>query len=336
MRNTVPDDCLHVAVGVLTDRNGRVLLTRRPAGKELAGLWEFPGGKIQPGETPRAALARELDEELGIRVERARPLIRIDHHYPHRRVLLEVMQVTRARGRATGREGQRLRWAAPETLLEHDLLAANRAIVHAVRLPPLYGVTAAHRYGATDMLRRLDAALAAGLRLVQVREPQMDAAQLRAFARRVRESCARSGAWMLLNADPALALECGADGVHLSGARWRAMTARPLPAELWVAASVHDEAGLDTVRALGVDFAVLGPVCATATHPDADPLGWKRFARIVRAAGIPVYAIGGMTLGEEGRARRAGGQGIAAIRDLWEGDMARVHAIARAAARGGR
>jgi len=318
MPSTAPEGRLHVAVGVLTDRHGRVLLTRRPAGKELAGLWEFPGGKIAPGETPRAALAREFDEELGLRVERARPLIRIDHAYPHRRVLLEVMRVTRVRGRAHGREGQRLRWVAPGDLLQHDLLAANRAIVHAVRLPPVYGITAARRYGVEDMLRRLERALAGGLRMVQVREPQMDDGELADFAARVRRLCAPSGAWMLLNAAPEFARACGADGVHLSGTRWRALDARPLPERMWVAASAHSAAELRAVRALGVDFAVLGPVAATASHPQAPELGWRAFARLAADAGMPVYAIGGMAMTDVARARRAGAQGVAAIRGVWD------------------
>lgn len=126
---------LHVVAGVARDAAGRVLIGERPAGKHLAGGWEFPGGKLDPGETRLAALIREFDEELGLAVLAAHPLIRIRHDYPDRRVLLDVWSVTRFRGEASGRDGQALRWCAVEDLPEAGLLAADRPVVTALRLP---------------------------------------------------------------------------------------------------------------------------------------------------------------------------------------------------------
>src|SRR5690606_3740097 len=106
----------HVMAGVITDARGRVLLARRAPGRELAGLWEFPGGKVDPGETPDAALARELAEELGIEVEVGAPLIAVPHQAPSRLLRLDVRHIRAWRGKPKGCEGQALAWVQPEKL----------------------------------------------------------------------------------------------------------------------------------------------------------------------------------------------------------------------------
>ncbi|HUY83854.1 MAG TPA: 8-oxo-dGTP diphosphatase MutT, partial [Steroidobacteraceae bacterium] len=126
---------IHVVAGVLRDAAGRILLAQRPAGKHLAGDWEFPGGKLEAGETRLHGLYRELQEELGIMARNAHPLIRVRHRYPERRVLLDVWVVTRYRGVPVGRDGQRLRWCRSSALPRAELLAADRPVVAALRLP---------------------------------------------------------------------------------------------------------------------------------------------------------------------------------------------------------
>lgn len=103
----------------------------------MAGRWEFPGGKVESGEDPLAGLRRELAEELGVDVQDARPLIRLRHDYPDRRVLLDVWQVTAYAGEPQALEADALAWALPDELPRHDLLEADRAIVTALRLPRL-------------------------------------------------------------------------------------------------------------------------------------------------------------------------------------------------------
>jgi mutator protein MutT len=126
---------IQVAAAVLFDRRGRILIAQRPAGKHLAGSWEFPGGKIEPGETRTAALARELKEELGIMIEHPRPLLRLRHAYPYGEVLLDVWVVRRYRGEPRGLDGQALRWCSRRELPEAELLPADQPIVDALRLP---------------------------------------------------------------------------------------------------------------------------------------------------------------------------------------------------------
>lgn len=133
-------DALRVVAGALVDVHGRVLIAQRPEGRAFAGRWEFPGGKQHAHETPRDALHRELREELGIEVSRARPLIRVRHRYASeaRPVRIDCWLVERWRGEIEALDGQQLRWCEREELPAADILEADRAIVTALRLPATF------------------------------------------------------------------------------------------------------------------------------------------------------------------------------------------------------
>ena len=325
MRSTAPEivvagsGLVRVAAGTVFDTQGRVLISQRPAHKAYPHRWEFPGGKLHPGEDATTALARELDEELGIAVRATQPLIRIRFRYPQFEVDLDVHRVTAFDGTPRSCEGQALRYVAPEALPAEDLLEGNRAIVTALRLPSIYGITDTVRYGRADMLVRLERALAAGLRLVQVREPGMDLPELARFSAQVRVRCRPFGARCLLNADPQFAVDAGADGVHLNGRRLAQLRSRPLAGDLLVAASCHGDQELARAMRLGADFVVLSPVLRSASHPKRTPLGWDQFNRLSAHCSLPVYALGGMTADCLARARMQGAQGVAMIRGLWDG-----------------
>ena len=123
---------LHVLVGLIGDAQGRWLVNQRRPGTDLAGFWEFPGGKRHADETPFAALRRELDEELGIDVLAAEPWLRLEHDYPDKKVLLDVWRVLDFRGEVRAREGQALDWVAPPRLAALPLLPADLPIVAAL------------------------------------------------------------------------------------------------------------------------------------------------------------------------------------------------------------
>lgn len=129
------ESVLHVLAGALIDGAGRVLLAERPAGKQLAGYWEFPGGKREPSETPLAALARELDEELGITLIDAAPLIEVPWRYQERALLLDAWRVTRWRGEPVSCEGQRLQWCLPDAVDPTILAPADRVILQVLCRP---------------------------------------------------------------------------------------------------------------------------------------------------------------------------------------------------------
>jgi 8-oxo-dGTP diphosphatase len=154
------------------------------------------------------------------------------------------------------------------------------------------------------------------LRLVQVREKTMPREQYAALARRVVDLARPHDAIVLVNGDEAVAREAGARGVHLPSAELTVRSARP--DFEWVGASIHSEEDLRRAEALGADFAVLGPVRPTASHPGAAPIGWNGFARIARDASLPVFALGGLVRSDLDPAREHGAHGIAMIRGAWE------------------
>ena len=314
--NIVPETILVVA-GVLRDEEGRVLLARRHPSSHQGGLWEFPGGKVEPGEGAEQALQRELQEELGVEPLRSRPLIRVAHDYGDRRVVLDTWLVERWRGHPRGREGQPLEWAGPAALEDYPMPPADRPIVTALRLPSVYVITPPEVEGEAHFLCQLEATLRAGAKLVQLRVPGMDPSAWKALARRVRVLCEERGARLVVNAAPEAALEVGAHGVHLNGRRLMAMESLETCNGLLVSASCHNVEELLRAQSLGVDFAVLSPVLPTGSHPGARPMGWEAFARMVAEVSLPVYALGGMTPELVERAWRAGGQGVAGISGFW-------------------
>lgn len=312
------DAPLHVLAGVLCDRQGRVLLAERPAGKHLAGLWEFPGGKREPGETPLAALARELKEELGITLVEAAPLIRVPWRYRERGLLLDAWCVTQWRGEPRSLEGQGLQWCLPSQVDPAMLAPADRAILQVLRLPPHYPITPAEVLSqeCDAWFERIVRAMASGERLLQLRLPRWSREAVRELAAALLPTARECGAQLLLNADIEGALALGV-GVHLTGAQLAVLDARPLPLPQTIGASCHDAAQLAKAVQLGVDFATLSPVLATASHPKAPPLGWARFEALVETAAMPVYALGGMASAQLPQARAAGAQGVAGISGFW-------------------
>jgi 8-oxo-dGTP diphosphatase len=313
---TSETDMQHVVAAVIVDRSHRILLAKRRLDRHQGGLWEFPGGKVERGEEPRAALVRELQEELGIVVQDARPLIKLRHDYPDKPVLLDVWRVSSFMGKPHGREGQPIEWVSPQDLPYREFPAANRPIVTAARLPSVYLVTPEPRDTA-EFLSRLEVLLEAGVSLVQLRAKTLEPAAYFKLARQVVSLCAGAGARLLLNAPPARAEELSAAGVHLSSAGLMALTERPVSREQWVAASCHSAEELDHACRIGVDFVVVAPILATATHPEARPLGWRSLRCLTERATVPVYSLGGMTLKDVATAWDHGCQGIASISALW-------------------
>ena len=310
-RSTKP---IHVVAGVMVDARGRVLLARRTEGRDLAGLWEFPGGKVDPGETPRQALARELEEELGIHVQSAEPLIAVPQQYRDKRILLDVYRVRYA-GKPSDREQQALAWSPPEKLCTYPMPPADRPVVAALTQPAHYLVTPdLGERGA--FLAALARALEAGVRRIQLRVPSLAGAELEALAIAVKQRCDPAGAQLLVNGDIALAARIGC-GVHLRSAQLAGLSERPLPAQLPVAASCHDAGELARAQEIGADFAVLGPIARTPGHGTRTPMGWRGFAQLREHVSMPLYGLGGLGRADLALARGHGAQGIAAIRGLW-------------------
>lgn len=309
---------VHVVAGVLRDAHGRVLLAQRPTGKHLAGLWEFPGGKVEPGEQRYAALQRELHEEIGVVVNAARPLISVRHHYPDKSVWLDVWDVEQFAGEPRGRENQPLQWLAADQLSSVSMPDADVPIVRALRLPEHYAITP-EPISDAQFLADVARLLEQGVKLIQLRAKHYPLPQWREMARRAATLAHQAGAQVLINTYADWVNDVGADGVHLTAAQLMQTAARPLPASTWVAASCHNAAELAHAGRIGADFAVLSPVCATRSHPDATPLGWAQFEELLRAVNMPVYALGGVERRDTSRAREYGARGIAGISAFFTG-----------------
>ncbi len=129
---TAPEGWIPVAVGIARDTMGQLLVSQRPACKAYPGKWEFPGGKLEPGESVFKALVREFREELGLEIIRAEPAFVVRHRYPDRSVELNVWRVIDCRGEATGREGQVVCWVPPRELAGLDFLEGNQTIVERI------------------------------------------------------------------------------------------------------------------------------------------------------------------------------------------------------------
>ncbi|CAM3591892.1 Nudix family hydrolase [Bordetella sputigena] len=318
------EQILDVAAGLILRPDGKLLLGQRPEGKPWAGWWELPGGKLEPGESVLQALARELDEELGIQVTAATRWVTYVHAYPHTTVRLAFCRVTGWLGEPRGLENQRLEWVDPAHAQSvGQLLPATLPPLRWLRLPDTYGISnIGAPEGLPGFLARLRHALMRGVRLVQFREPGWadgpSSTSLHHALQEILRECRQAGARVLVNSAHPQAWWEEADGVHLRAADAAALAQRPLPRDgYWVGVSVHDAAQMARARALDADFAVVGPVAETASHPGQAGLGWQAFMDINKDAGLPAYAIGGQGPDTMAAALEHGAHGIAAIRGVF-------------------
>lgn len=329
---------IDVAAGLIIRPDGSLLLAERPAGKPWAGWWELPGGKIEPGESTLQALARELKEELDIEVTRATPWVTYIHDYPKTTVRLAFCRVTEWKGEPAGIEGQRLAWTVPgEACGVAPLLPATEPPLRWIQLPTRYLVTGIGNAAKLDgFLQALTQALENGIRLVQFREPQWMAessADTYAAFKQVLQRCHQYGARCLVNSCHPESWWAQADGVQLRAADAHAMAAAlesasalvPSAPEITlmkqkipglVAVSAHTASDLKAARMLNADFAVLGHVLDTPSHPGVPGMGWSNFAALAATAGLPVFAIGGQSKATLDAAEHHGAHGIAGIRNV--------------------
>ena len=315
----------HVAAAILQRNNTagqtEFLLASRPQGKPWAGWWEFPGGKIEAGESAEHALIRELQEELGITPRHIQPWLTRTYDYPAthdsaaKTVKLHFFFVTAWQGALLSLENQQLSWQNPQNITVSPILPANAPIIKALALPPIYAISNMAEMGESVYLTALQAALNKGLRLIQVREKQLDLLALEKFATAVIALAKPFGAKVLINEHIELAQQLGADGVHLPSPVL--MRLNDKPANMLVAASCHHLAELQQAEKLGLDFAVLSPVLPTLSHAGAPTLGWDEFRSMLTGLETPIYALGGMSPDCLALALQAGARGIAMQRAAW-------------------
>lgn len=315
-----PNNIVDVAVGIVTNSDGKVLLGQRPAGKDYAGWWEFPGGKLEAGESVHEALARELSEELDLQINQSTPWLVREHVYEHAHVRLHFRRVIDFDRVPRSQEGQAFTWCDPANVLVEPLLPATVPLMRLLALPKHYAISCAQRLGEQVFLSRLSELLADGLQLVQLREPAMDGQQFDHLFTQVLKQCRDSNALLLVNSVHPEQYWARADGVHWRSkelASLKPVSSAQIRKYPWTGASCHNAQELVQAGAAGVDFAVLGPVQKTQSHPDATPMGWKRFTQLVGGSPLPVYALGGLGPADVQHAVRFGAQGIGMIQGVF-------------------
>ncbi len=303
----------HVAVGVIQNRNGEILISRRHDNVHQGGLWEFPGGKVEPGESIWDALSRELRVELGVTVQNAIPLIKIKHNYTDLNVLLDAWRVIGYVGKPSGLEGQSIAWVMSDQLEKYPFPAANLPIISASRLPNYYAILEDDRGDPIVLRDRFARLIERGVDLIRVRAKSLSASKYAELAAWACNFAAKSGAKILLNGEPELASKVGAAGIHWDSEKLMAAKSRPMTGFDWVVASCHNANELKQAQRLGMDFVVLGPILKTDSHPGARSIGWFTFEQLVADTRIPVYALGGLRCSDLTRIRLIGGQGVAGI-----------------------
>ena len=289
------------------------LLAQRPPGKAYAGYWEFPGGKREPGETLAETCRRELREEMGVECERLLPWISREFIYPHAHVRLRFFRVASWRGVLQPLEHSGIVWQRlGEALTVDPVLPANGPILKSLELPTTYAITCVEEHGMDAELQRAEVALNAGCRLFQVRDKELSPELRQRLAEQLIARARPFKAKVLINEDETLARQVMADGIHLTSTQLACANERPdFP---WVGASCHHAEDLAKAATLGIDFAVLGPIFATPSHPGRPTLGWGAMADLLTQCTIPVFALGGVRPGMKDIAQEHGAHGVAVMR----------------------
>ncbi|MDI1310235.1 MAG: Nudix family hydrolase [Methylotenera sp.] len=326
--NSTTRKITHAAVGVIQREDGWVLLAERPIGKPWAGYWEFPGGKVEEGETPQQALKRELQEELGIEVASLYPWLTRSFDYaakyhatgqldsPAKSVKLHFFIVTKWNGEPRGLENQRLVWQPSDKVEVSPMLPANAPIFAALSLPSNYAISNLSELGEDLFFERLQISLDNGLKMLQLREKQLSTQAFETFAKRVINLVSPYGAKVLINSSHQSALAIlNVAGIHFSARDLMRLQIKPNA--MLCGASCHNDKELAHAAALGLDYVMLSPVKATRSHPEDEPLGWAKFSRLIDGYALPVYALGGMLPVDLHEAKSHGAHGIATLRSAW-------------------
>ena len=311
---------VQVAVAIILNQDHEVLIALRPNTAHQGGLWEFPGGKLETGESIEDALKRELLEELDISLLESQLFKTIQYQYPDKAVILNIHIVSSFSGEPKGVEGQPIQWKSIDQLKVENFPAANRCIVHALQLPEKYMITGPFS-DQDDFLLRLENSLRLGIKLVQLRCKHIDQVSFMQLSDQARIVCEKYRATLLLNSSPEIFRQMQADGLHLSSQMLHLLEVRPIGLDKLLSVSCHTAEDIRHAQKINADIILLSPVKETTSHPGVNGIGWKAFADLISDIDIPVYALGGMKQDDISKALKYGAQGIAAISSFWKEDI---------------
>jgi len=309
---------IHVAVGVIYNPNqDKVLITKRTTGQHLSGFWEFPGGKVEKNEDVFTALARELNEELGINVEEASRLTSISYDYPDKKVLLDVWQVNKWSGTAESKEKQQLAWVLINQLNNYAFPTANQYIIQSLFLSSTYLISQNSYADYSELLNKTEEYFSAGLKLFQLRLDTMGEAEFSILIEKLYRLSSKNNAKLILNGLPSDIGKYNIDGLHLKSSLLDKYDSRPIAEDYILGASCHNEKELLLADKINVNYAFLSPVLKTTSHPGQVAMGWDSFYKLSNKVNFPVYSLGGMKLTDLDVAKLYNAHGIAMINAIW-------------------
>lgn len=320
------DASLKVVAAWLARADGTVLLAQRQIGKSYADCFEFPGGKVQPGETEQAAIARELMEELGLRVQVHEALGQTIEDQRENEGG-QIVQLTLYRVSApeadlqrlgpVGLEGQALRFCPPGRMQRLLLPPLDRPLVRDLALSRKL-VISPEPIEEGEFLRGLKATIGVGNRLVLLRAKQRRLTDLRSMIVKARDVLAAAGGELLIQDRADLVQQWRLGGMSLTAKALMQLKKRPLPDNYWLSAACHNSDELQHAQAIDCNFVTLAPVAPTATHPNLPGIGWTKFQQLTRNfPKLPIYALGGLKPADLPHAQQSGAFGVAGISAFW-------------------
>ncbi|MEM8845021.1 MAG: Nudix family hydrolase [Pseudomonadota bacterium] len=305
-----------IVVAIVKNEAGEILLSERLAGVHLAGFWEFPGGKVEESESFKLALRRELYEEVGIQLESCCKLVEFDYRYDDRLLHFQAY-IVHYDGDVVPKEGQKTKWVDQFELDKVDLPPANQCILSALLLPNAYMI-ADYSVLGDEIVNIVKNQLQNGISLIQFRASSLDKNKYITIAKELASLCREYSTKLIINSDIVWNEEIKADGVHLNSHRLKHLFNHQEKSNSFdlFSASCHDEREVEYANALNVKTILIGSVQKSKSHPDSEPLGWARFSQLCLKANMPVFAIGGLRVGDIAQAKVQGAQGIAGIREF--------------------
>jgi 8-oxo-dGTP diphosphatase len=301
---------IKAVVGVLRNESGQILIAKRQNHQFMAGFWELPGGKIEGDETTEETIIRELNEELGIKVNTLSLHQTMQHTYADRMVELCIYNIDEYKNSPIGAEGQEINWVNIDELTNYELLPTMKAFYNSVVLPNKYWITPSSNHQSDEWINKFEQKLTSGITLIQLRsKTPLDVS----FVKSLHHQCQQNNVKLLLNTPNKTFDESYCDGWHITTNEMFKLDSRPCADDKLLGASTHNLEEALKAQDIGADFIVISPVQATQTHPDTIPIGWKAAEEVVNKLNIPVYFLGGMGIDDLDKTLKIGAQGIAGV-----------------------
>ena len=308
---------VHVVVGVIQNSNNEVLVSRRKPNTHLAGLLEFPGGKVEQNELPIEALRRELSEELAIDIKSTTPLIQIPYRYPDCNLWIDVFLVNEYSGTITSHEGQEIIWKHASSIDDTEFPDANFGIIKALTLPKILPVTPDSSGNENFIPRFENVVCRSEVEIIQLRSHNISDREFKSLAKECVDLCDKNNVKLILNREVDTLEGLKFSGMHLTSKSLLCLKERPLGLESIVGASCHNAMEIEKANQLRLDYVFVGAVLEKFQDKTQAVLTWDGFANLIKDCQIPAYAIGGVNSININGSIRSGGQGIAAIRSTW-------------------